>query len=200
MPISRRVILVPVTIPWPGSFKEFPVIRTFISFFAERSLTHRAPEVVHDLVLQNSYEPGSLRTAAFEVLVSLQCCQKSLLHRIFGGVIVSQSKHGIPEKIIAVVVQPTTRIWGFTGGHALRLVHTGLSVRVVHTLVHSNMSGKTCRDCGNVLEYNARGCPRCAMNFEAETMIDRFIWRRFVPCIIVLALLIVAFVYFLRTH
>jgi len=38
------------------------------------------------------------------------------------------------------------------------------------------------------------------MNFEAETMIDRFIWRRFVPGIIVLALLIVAFVYFLRTH
>ena len=61
------------------------------------------------------------------------------------------------------------------------------------------MSTKTCRDCGNVLAQDARGCPRCAMNFEAESMIDRFIWRRFVPGIIVIALLIVAFVYLLRS-
>lgn len=43
------------------------------------------------------------------------------------------------------------------------------------------MSVKTCRDCGNVLELEARGCPRCALNFEAENMIDRFFWRRLVP-------------------
>jgi RNA polymerase subunit RPABC4/transcription elongation factor Spt4 len=43
------------------------------------------------------------------------------------------------------------------------------------------MSTKTCRDCGNVLEQAARGCPRCALNFDAENKIDRFIWRRFVP-------------------
>ena len=61
------------------------------------------------------------------------------------------------------------------------------------------MSTKTCRDCGNVLAQDARGCPRCAMNFEAESMIDRFFWRRFVPGIIVIALLIVAFVYLLRS-
>jgi len=60
------------------------------------------------------------------------------------------------------------------------------------------MSTKTCRDCGNVLEQNARGCPHCAMNMEAENMIDRFIWRRFVPCIILMAFAIVALVYFLR--
>jgi hypothetical protein len=59
------------------------------------------------------------------------------------------------------------------------------------------MSTKTCRDCGNVLEQNARGCPRCAMNMEAENMIDQFIWRRFVPCVI-LAFAIVVLVYFLR--
>ena len=62
------------------------------------------------------------------------------------------------------------------------------------------MSEKTCRDCGNVLERDARGCPRCAMNFDAENMIDRFIWRRFLPGFIVVALLIVAFVYLLRTY
>ncbi len=52
-----------------------------------------------------------------------------------------------------------------------------------------------CRDCGNVLEHNARGCPRCALNLEAENMIDRFIWRRFVPCVIIVVL---ALIYFLR--
>jgi len=55
-----------------------------------------------------------------------------------------------------------------------------------------------CRDCGNQLEQTARGCPRCARNIEAEDMIDRFIWRRFVPSVIAAAFVVVALVYFLR--
>jgi len=62
------------------------------------------------------------------------------------------------------------------------------------------MSAKTCRDCGNMLEHDARGCPRCAMNFEAENMIERFIWRRFVPAVIVIALFVIAFVFLLRSY
>jgi predicted amidophosphoribosyltransferase len=62
----------------------------------------------------------------------------------------------------------------------------------------TTVSTKTCRDCGNVLEQTARGCPRCAMNMEAENMIDRFIWRRLLPGIILLALAVVALVYLLR--
>jgi len=49
-----------------------------------------------------------------------------------------------------------------------------------------------------VLEQTARGCPRCAMNLEAESMIDRFIWRRFVPGVVLLAFVAVALVYFFR--
>jgi len=60
------------------------------------------------------------------------------------------------------------------------------------------MSGKTCRDCGNVLEHDARGCPRCALNFEAENMIDRFIWRLLVPSLIVLVIAVITLVYLLR--
>jgi hypothetical protein len=59
------------------------------------------------------------------------------------------------------------------------------------------MSAKTCRDCGNVLEQKARGCPRCALNFEAENMIDRFIWRGLVPGIFLLFLALIALVYWL---
>jgi predicted amidophosphoribosyltransferase len=62
------------------------------------------------------------------------------------------------------------------------------------------MSAKTCRDCGNVLEQNARGCPRCAMNFDAENMIDRFIWRRVLPGLSIVVLAIVALIYYLRSH
>lgn len=58
------------------------------------------------------------------------------------------------------------------------------------------MSTKTCRDCGNVLDQNARGCPRCALNFEAEDMIVRVFWR-LVPGVIIVVLAIVA-LYFLR--
>ena len=60
------------------------------------------------------------------------------------------------------------------------------------------MSTKTCRDCGTVLAQTARGCTRCAMNMEAENMVDRFIWRRFVPGLILVAFAVVALVYFLR--
>ena len=61
------------------------------------------------------------------------------------------------------------------------------------------MAIRTCRDCGNVLQQTARGCPRCAMNVEAENMIDRFIWRRFVPSVLLVAVVVVvALVYLLR--
>jgi predicted amidophosphoribosyltransferase len=59
------------------------------------------------------------------------------------------------------------------------------------------MSTKTCRDCGNALEQTARGCPRCALNFEVENMIDRFIWRRLLPGLFLLALTVIAVVYYL---
>ena len=59
------------------------------------------------------------------------------------------------------------------------------------------MSAKTCRDCGNVLELEARGCPRCALNFEAENMIDRFFWRRLVPGFFLLFFAVAALAYLL---
>jgi hypothetical protein len=58
------------------------------------------------------------------------------------------------------------------------------------------MSTKTCRDCGNVLKQSARGCPRCAMNFEAENMIERVFWS-IVPGVILVILGIIA-LYLLR--
>jgi hypothetical protein len=46
------------------------------------------------------------------------------LHGVFGGGIVAQSKNGILEKVIAVVVQPTTRIGRFIWELTLWRVHT----------------------------------------------------------------------------
>lgn len=61
------------------------------------------------------------------------------------------------------------------------------------------MSAMPCRDCGYILQPSDRGCPQCALNVEAENMIDRFIWRRFVPGVILLGILAIgAFVYFIR--
>ena len=60
------------------------------------------------------------------------------------------------------------------------------------------MSAKTCRDCGNVLEHDARGCPRCALNFEAENMIDRFVWRLLMPSLLVLVVAVITLIYLLR--
>lgn len=60
------------------------------------------------------------------------------------------------------------------------------------------MSTKTCRDCGNVLAQDARGCPRCALNIDAENMVERFVWRRLLPSLVVVVLAVVAVVYLLR--
>lgn len=57
---------------------------------------------------------------------------------------------------------------------------------------------KACRDCGYQLDVNARGCPRCARNVEAEQMIERFIWQRLVPLLIVALLVVAGAIYLLR--
>jgi hypothetical protein len=115
-----------MTLPGPGPVKELAVLVTFIRFFTKRSLTPCTPKMIDDLMFQNSDEPGALRSTPLKFFISLERGEKSFLHGVFGGVIVAQSKNGILEKVITVVVQPTTRIWGFTGGHALWLVHTNL--------------------------------------------------------------------------
>lgn len=59
------------------------------------------------------------------------------------------------------------------------------------------MSNRACRDCGNSLPQNARGCPRCALNLEAETMIEHFIWRRFVPVGAVVVVVVTTVIFYL---
>lgn len=61
------------------------------------------------------------------------------------------------------------------------------------------MSSQPCRDCGYLLEPNLRGCPQCALNLEAENMIERFVWRRLVPAFVIVAVLAgITLVYLLR--
>lgn len=61
------------------------------------------------------------------------------------------------------------------------------------------MSAMPCRDCGYLLRPGDRGCPKCALNLDAERMIERFIWRRFVPGLILLGILAAgALVYLVR--
>jgi hypothetical protein len=49
-----------------------------------------------------------------------------------------------------------------------------------------------------VLEQTARGCPRCALNFEAENMIDRFIWLLLATGLLVVVLVVAGFVFLWR--
>ena len=51
VPLSWRVIVIPMTLPWIRPFKELVVLRTFIRSFAEWSLPHSAPKMIDNLVL-----------------------------------------------------------------------------------------------------------------------------------------------------
>lgn len=55
-----------------------------------------------------------------------------------------------------------------------------------------------CRDCGQMLSADARGCSRCAMNLEAERMLGRFLWRIVAPVVIILVIATLATVYIRR--
>jgi len=63
----------------------------------------------------------------------------------------------------------------------------------------NTMSLKVCRDCGSHLELNSRGCPTCALNFEAEGMIDRFVLRLFVFVFAIVTIGIAVFFYLRRS-
>jgi hypothetical protein len=61
------------------------------------------------------------------------------------------------------------------------------------------MQQLVCRDCGLLIPTSARGCPRCALNLEAEKKIDRVVWWVIVPLVIVLLILLAGTaVYLLR--
>ena len=51
------------------------------------------------------------------------------------------------------------------------------------------MKLKPCRDCSTPVPADARGCPKCARNLEAERMLAKFFWGG-----LTLALLAVVFV------
>jgi len=51
-----------------------------------------------------------------------------------------------------------------------------------------------CRDCGSMIESNSRGCQTCALNLEAERMIDRVV-RGSLAVILVTAIAVIIFLY-----
>jgi predicted nucleic acid-binding Zn ribbon protein len=51
-----------------------------------------------------------------------------------------------------------------------------------------------CRDCGNMIDPRSRGCTKCALNLDAERMIDRFVLYGLVLVLIV-GVAIVAWLY-----
>lgn len=59
------------------------------------------------------------------------------------------------------------------------------------------MDQLVCRDCGLELPADARGCSRCALNFEAEKMIGRLVWLRIVPALILSAVVVAAAIVYL---
>lgn len=53
------------------------------------------------------------------------------------------------------------------------------------------MEELTCRDCGRKLPAQARGCPTCAWNVEAERKVERIVW----PLLLIAVLIVLALIY-----
>jgi len=52
------------------------------------------------------------------------------------------------------------------------------------------MGQSRCRDCGYLLNPTSRGCPKCALNLEAEGKVDRVFWRGIIPAIVALVIVV----------
>ncbi|MGH9901641.1 MAG: hypothetical protein ACRD68_07495 [Pyrinomonadaceae bacterium] len=51
----------------------------------------------------------------------------------------------------------------------------------------------SCRDCGTMVPSDARGCPKCARNMEAERMIGRFVLGVLVSAAVSFVFLVLGF-------
>ncbi|HEV8368845.1 MAG TPA: hypothetical protein VGQ39_12905 [Pyrinomonadaceae bacterium] len=51
-----------------------------------------------------------------------------------------------------------------------------------------------CRDCGNIIDPNSRGCTTCALNLDGERMIDKVVLGGFILAVIVAAAIVLLFV------
>jgi len=58
------------------------------------------------------------------------------------------------------------------------------------------MSLIPCRDCGNMIDPNSRGCSTCARNLDAERMIDKLVLGGFIVGVMVATAIVLLF--FLR--
>jgi predicted nucleic acid-binding Zn ribbon protein len=54
------------------------------------------------------------------------------------------------------------------------------------------MKLEACRDCGEPVPTNARGCPKCARNLEAERMITKYVLLVVVAVLLLLLLCLAA--------
>lgn len=52
------------------------------------------------------------------------------------------------------------------------------------------MESILCRDCGQRLAPDARGCTKCALNLEAERMIDRLVRRVLLAALMLAAIVL----------
>jgi predicted nucleic acid-binding Zn ribbon protein len=57
------------------------------------------------------------------------------------------------------------------------------------------MKLKPCRDCGALVPTDARGCPKCARNLEAERMIARYFWGLLVPALVLITAAVVCLIH-----
>src|SRR5262245_9859601 len=93
LPISRRMIGIPMTGPLSRNPEQFSVLRCFLDVFTDWCFSRYSTEVIRYFVLQDTDEPCPFRPTSLEVFVCFNGSEKSLLKHIFGRSLIAQSEN-----------------------------------------------------------------------------------------------------------
>ncbi len=83
--------------------------------FADRCFSRDPAEVIRDFVFHNPDEPRAFRATALKIFVRLDGGEKCFLNDVLGGSLIAQSKDGVLEQVVAMLVEPRSAVGRFIG-------------------------------------------------------------------------------------
>jgi hypothetical protein len=105
-----------VTGPLSGGLEQLSVFKAFVFTFTDGCFSGHASEVIRYFVFHDADQPRAFRAATLKVFIGFNGGEKRFLDDVFGGGLIPQSKDGVLEEVVAMLVEPGGAIGRFNGG------------------------------------------------------------------------------------